>query len=154
MQATMFHNRKPGSLKTRMQNIPSCGFLAICTHALNHFARVLVFLAPLSPMPIPPPPLKRDVRPVHIYIYTHGGGESECILATTSINTMLHALNARSIMPLRPGICSRNPSKIKWPMQPQLLARLMQPRSRYPFDQSRNMLYATSTFLHPSCSKL
>ena len=30
------------------------------------------FLAPLSPMPIPPPPMKRDVRPVHIDIQTGG----------------------------------------------------------------------------------
>ena len=39
------------------------------------------FLDTLSQMHTPPPPLTRDVRPVHIYIHTVG--ESECITTCT-----------------------------------------------------------------------
>ncbi len=47
------------------------------------------FLDTLSPMHIPPPPLTRVVRPVHIYIHTVG--ESECLTTCTRFCVLTYA---------------------------------------------------------------
>ena len=47
------------------------------------------FLDTLSPMHTPPPPLTRDVRPVHIYIHTVG--ESECLTTCTRFCVLTYA---------------------------------------------------------------
>ncbi len=75
------------------------------------------FLDTLSPMHTPPPPLTRDVRPVHIYIHTVG--ESECILATTS-----HDTRGRPRLCVLAYAAATTPCQTSWLMQSQLLARL------------------------------
>ena len=69
-----------------------------------------------------------------IYIYTHGGGGSECILATTSL---LHALASWHMQP------QLFPSNVKRPMQPRPPAALKI------YIRSVDNKYAHQPFSHP-----